>query len=113
MTHPFEFDPDAPRSHARRDFLRQLSIAATATLGLSSPRLVHALSDGTQILHPKAKADAIIVLWMGGGMGAPDTFDPKHYEPFEVGKPVAQVVSTFPSIPTAVDNIRISEGLEN
>ena len=46
-------------------------------------------------------------------MGAPDTFDPKHYEPFEVGKPVAQVVSTFPSIPTAVDNIRISEGLEN
>jgi hypothetical protein len=113
MMHPYEFDPDAPRSHARRDFLRQLSIAATATLGLSSPRLVHALSDGTQILHPKAKADAIIVLWMGGGMGAPDTFDPKHYEPFEVGKPVAQVVSTFPSIPTAVDNIRISEGLEN
>jgi hypothetical protein len=45
------------------------------------------------------------VLWMGGGMGAPDTFDPKRYEPFEVGKEVASVLSTFPSIRTSVDHI--------
>jgi hypothetical protein len=113
MMQHFEVDPTAPKSQARREFLKALSVAATTTLGMGSPQLIHAMSDGTKIIHPRAKADSVIVLWMGGGMGAPDTFDPKHYEPFEVGKPVAQVLSTFPSIPTVVDNIEISQGLEN
>jgi hypothetical protein len=50
---------------------------------------------------------------MAGGMAAPDTFDPKKYVPFEVGVPVAKVESTFPAIDTAVDNIKITEGLES
>ena len=50
---------------------------------------------------------------MGGGMAAPDTFDPKKYVPFEVGLPVGKVESTFPTIDTVVDDIRITQGLEN
>ena len=112
MIKHFEMDPTAPKSQARREFLKALSLAATTTLGLGVPNLLHAMPDGTKIIHPNAKADSIIVLWMGGGMGAPDTFDPKHYEPFEVGKPVAQVLSTFPSIRTVVDNIDIARDLK-
>ena len=46
-------------------------------------------------------------------MAAPETFDPKRYEPFEVGLPVEKVMSTFPAIDTVVDNIKITQGLEN
>ncbi|HEX3654949.1 MAG TPA: DUF1501 domain-containing protein [Pirellulales bacterium] len=63
--------------------------------------------------QPRPTADTCIVLWMAGGMAAPETFDPKRYVPFKVGLPVEQVMSTFPAIDTAVDNIKISEGLEN
>jgi hypothetical protein len=63
--------------------------------------------------QPRPTADTCIVLWMAGGMAAPETFDPKRYVPFKVDLPVEQVMSTFPAIDTAVDNIKISEGLEN
>ncbi|HEY5315492.1 MAG TPA: DUF1501 domain-containing protein [Pirellulales bacterium] len=63
--------------------------------------------------QPRPTADTCIVLWMAGGMAAPETFDPKRYVPFKVGLPVEKVMSTFPAIDTAVDNIKISEGLEN
>ena len=65
------------------------------------------------VAHPEAKADCLILLWMAGGMAAPDTFDPKRYLPFEQGLPVERVMSTFPSIPTAIDGVEITEGLEN
>jgi hypothetical protein len=50
---------------------------------------------------------------MAGGMAAPETFDPKRYTPFEVGVPSEKILCTFPSIDTAVDNIKISQGLEH
>lgn len=50
---------------------------------------------------------------MAGGMAAPDTFNPLAYQPFEVGVPVENIISTFPAIDTAVDPIKITEGLEN
>jgi hypothetical protein len=62
---------------------------------------------------PKATADSIILLWMAGGMAQTETFDPKKYTPYEPGLESKLVLSTFPSISTAVDNIRLSEGLEN
>lgn len=46
-------------------------------------------------------------------MAAPDTFDPKHYEPFRVGLPVADMLSTFPAIDTAVSGLQICQGLEH
>ena len=93
----------------RRDFLKQLGFASTAALA----------TNGTQawgnedIIHPAAKADSCILIWMAGGMAAPDTFDPKRYHPFEKGLDVNKILSTFPAIDTNVDGLQISEGLEN
>src|SRR5687767_8658474 len=93
----------------RREFLRSMSAAAAATLAMGEPRLRAAESP---VKHPAAKADACILLWMAGGMAAPETFDPKRYEPFEVGLPAEKILSTFPAIDTVVDGIKISQGLE-
>ncbi|MCB1228114.1 MAG: DUF1501 domain-containing protein, partial [Verrucomicrobiales bacterium] len=65
------------------------------------------------VTQPAAKADACILLWMAGGMAAPDTFDPKRYHAFEKGLEVSQMLSTFPAIDTAVDGLKICQGLEN
>ena len=98
-----------PESIQRRDFLKQLGLASTAALA----------TNGTQawgneaIIHPAAKADSCILIWMAGGMAAPDTFDPKRYYPFEKGLDVNKILSTFPAIDTNVDGLQISEGLEN
>jgi hypothetical protein len=98
---------------ARREFLQQLAAASTAALLAGEPRLLSTALGEEQIIHPKAKADSCILLWMGGGMAAPDTFDPKKYVAFEPGVPVAKVESTFPAIDTVVDHIKITAGLEN
>src|SRR5690606_21700058 len=97
---------------SRRDFLKTASAATLAAMASGAPRL--ALGDDHALVkHPEATADTCILLWMAGGMAAPETFDPKRYMPFEVGLPVEKVMSTFPAIDTVVDNIKISEGLEH
>lgn len=105
----FEIDPNAPESIVRRDFLKKLGAASTAAMMSGAPQLVR----GKDIEHPEAKADACILLWLAGGMAAPETFDPKRYAPFEKGMSVESVLSTFPAIDTAVDDIKICAGLEN
>jgi len=77
---------------------------ALAALAGSEPRLARA--------ETRATADSIIVLWMAGGMAQTETFDPKRYTPFEPGVRTETVLSTFPPIDTAADNIKISQGLE-
>lgn len=106
----FEFDPTAPRSVVRRDFLKQIAAASAAAWMTGEPRFVRAASDNPA--RP-ATADACILLWMAGGMAAPDTFDPKRYFPFEKGLEVSKMLSTFPAIPTSVDGLEICAGLEN
>lgn len=103
MSAPLPLDPE----NSRRDFLRKLAAASLAAWSAPAVRA----SGEAPVVHPKATADACIILWMGGGMAAPDTFDPKRYQPFEKGVEIAKVLSTFPSIPTAVDGVRICEGL--
>ncbi|MEZ4827996.1 MAG: hypothetical protein R3C61_17190 [Bacteroidia bacterium] len=56
-----------------------------------------------------ATADAVILLWMGGGMAHTETFDPKAYAPFEKGMESKRVLSTFPSVPTIVDGLHFSK----
>src|SRR5262249_52347565 len=89
------------------------SAAAAAALAAGEPRPLFADDKGEPVQHPKPTADACILLWMAGGMAAPETFDPKRYVPFEVGVPSEKIMSTFPAIDTAVDNIKITQGLEN
>ncbi len=103
----FAIDPEAPDSIVRRDFLRKLSAASAAAWMAGEPQLVR----GRELDHPEAKADACILLWMAGGMAAPETFDPKRYAPFEKGMAVDSVLSTFPAIDTSVDGLQISAGL--
>src|SRR5436853_278548 len=91
----------------RRDFLQGMTAAALTTLAAGQAR------PGEPVRQPAPTADTCILLWMAGGMAAPETFDPKRYTPFEVGVPSERILCTFPSIPTAVDGVRISEGLEN
>ncbi len=95
------------RSMNRRQFLAGMTAAGLATLPIGEPRA------GEPVAQPRPTADTCILLWMAGGMAGPETFDPKRYTPFEVGVPSERILCTFPSIPTAVDNIRISQGLEH
>lgn len=99
----------APGRWRRRDFLKTAGAATLSTLAAGAPRPALAAEP---VKHPEATADSCILLWMGGGMAAPDTLDPKRYEPFKVGLDVNRVLSTFPAIDTAVDNIKLTAGLE-
>src|SRR3954464_13845171 len=94
---------------SRRAYLRTASAATLSALAAGAPRLVRAESE--EKIEPKA--DTLIVLWMAGGMAHTETFDPKRYTAFEAGLKPDQVLSTFPQIDTVVDNIKLSEGLEN
>src|SRR3954447_26739565 len=97
---------------SRRDFLKTASAATLSALAASYPNLLRA-----EPTKPEEKitstADAVIVLWMAGGMAHTETFDPKKYTPFSKGLSPSKVLSTFPSIDTAVDNIKLSQGLES
>lgn len=92
----------------RRDFLKALSASTAAAWMARAPRL-----SAEEVKHPTATADSCILLWMAGGMAAPETFDPKRYQPFEKGVSMDKILSTFPAIRTSVDNIQICQGLEN
>src|SRR5439155_9037418 len=92
---------------SRRDFLRAGCAAGTAAL--LGPRLW--ASDEPRKLAPTA--DCLVLLWMAGGQAATETWDPKKYTPFERGMEAKAVYSTFKSIPTSVDGLRISEALPN
>jgi len=94
----------------RRDFLKTAGAATLSAVaaGYSKKLLAADIKEPT----PAATADTVIVLWMGGGMAHTETFDPKRYTPFEKGMAPDAFLSTFPSIDTVVDNIKLSQGLE-
>ena len=77
---------------ARRDFLKQLSAASAAALACKAPG---AWGETGTIVHPEAKADSCILIWLAGGMAAPDTFDPMRYFPFEKGQKIVAVDGCF------------------
>ena len=114
----FERDQALPDDVIRRDFMRQLFAASAAAWMTSEPKSLFGTEpqraeNQTGVLRTEPTADACILLWMGGGMAAPDTFDPKHYIPFQKGLPVKEMLSTFPAIDTAVPGLRICKGLES
>jgi hypothetical protein len=96
----------------RRDFLKTASAATLSALAAGAPRVVSGGQYGKNDAPP-ATADAMVVLWMAGGMAHTETFDPKRHVPFSKGMRASDVLSTFPSKPTAVDGVEFSEGLEH
>ena len=99
---------NAAPSWNRRDFLKTAGAATLSALAAGFPRALNA--ETIEKIQPTA--DTVIVLWMAGGMASTETFDPKRYTAYENGLPSSKVLSTFPSIDTAVDGIKISQGLE-
>ncbi len=98
------------RDFTRRQFVQGLSAATLGALAAGTPRVWGAAETKPRLLD--ATADCLVVLWMGGGMASTETFDPKRYTPFEKGLDPARVLSTFPALPTSVDGIQFTAGLE-
>jgi hypothetical protein len=86
----------------RRDFL-SASAAAAASLGAAS--LLRA--DDAQAKAPRGKAEHCIFIWLGGGAGQIDTWDPKA-----LGDPKAKKAgSYYPAIDTAIPGVQVCEHL--
>ena len=100
------------KKYNRRDFIKNTSSASLATI-LSSITAGSFLSSCSQKNKMPSTADSVILLWMGGGMAHTETFDPKEYAPYVKGMDANKMLSTFPKIPTSLDGVFISEGLEN
>lgn len=98
----------------RRRFLQTVGCSAAAcTEWFAGQPMARRVLAEDRRPAPAARADTLIVLWMAGGMAHTETFDPKRHVPYEKGMKAESVLCTFPSIDTAVDNIKISQGLEN
>jgi hypothetical protein len=103
-----------PSNWNRRDFIKRTSLATLAALaaGAPVPSILSGCNTKKKIINDST-ADTVILLWMAGGMAHTETFDPKKYTPFKKGMEGNSVLSTFPSLPTALDGIQFSEGLQS
>jgi len=95
----------------RRDFLKKTTAAAIAAMAVGAP--MTGLLSSCNRNKIVSKADSVILLYMSGGMAHTETFDPKRYTPFTKGMQANDVLSTFKSVPTILDGIQFSEGLES
>ena len=95
----------------RREFLKRTSAAAIAAMAMGAP--VTGLLSSCNSNKMQSTADSVILLYMSGGMAHTETFDPKRYTPFGKGMQANDVLSTFKSVPTVLDGIHFSEGLES
>jgi hypothetical protein len=87
--------------HTRREFLRD-----TAS-GLAVAGLPPALAKEHAVIVPKGKAEHCIFIWLGGGMGQMDTFDPKR-----LGDPKKKVAgSYYESVDTAIKGVKVCKHL--
>src|SRR3954467_7376894 len=93
----------------RRSFL-QSGLAATAGLGIAG--WPHPAAAAAPQLT-KGTADAVIYIWLPGGVAQTDTWDPKGYTPFRAGRKGAELRGTGKPIPTAADGVFLGEGLES
>src|SRR5262245_46052003 len=83
---------------SRRDFLRSGLLATAALASAESTRAV--------AKPPRGKADACIMLWLGGGSAQIDTWDPKRR-----GDGKKKPGSYYDSIPTAISGANVCEHL--
>ncbi len=95
----------------RRNFLKTTSAATIAALGASMP--LSGLLSSMKPIGKTSTADTVILLWMGGGMAHTETFDPKKFTAFSTGMKSNDVLSTFQSVPTVLDDVYFSEGLQS
>lgn len=101
------------RNWNRRDFIRQSGASILAAMAAGAPVSGLLTGCGKAKAGVNSTADTVILLWMAGGMAHTETFDPKRYTPFEVGMEGDRVLSTFKPVPTVLDDVYFSEGLES
>lgn len=92
--------------------MKKTSAAAIAAMAAGAP-LAGLLSSCGDKQTLASTADTVILLYMAGGMAHTETFDPKRFTPFTKGMQSNDVLSTFRSVPTILDGIHFSEGLES
>lgn len=85
----------------RREYIATSAAALGAAAFMKAPR-------AESIAHyPMGKATNVISIWLGGGMGQVDTFDPKP-----IGDPKKNIAgSLYESIDTAVPGVQVCEHL--
>jgi hypothetical protein len=98
----------------RRQFI-QTSAAAAAGAGLARYSFADAPAEAVAKAAVKLvpKADAMIHLWLPGGIAQTDTWDPKKYTPFRPGMKGSELLGTCEAIPTSADGVFLGKGLEN
>ncbi len=96
----------------RRQFIQRASAATMAAIAAGAP-IASILSSCSSGPSSDATADTVILLWMAGGMAHTETFDPKRFTPYEKGLDGNRVLSTFKAIPTVLDGIDFSDGLQS
>jgi len=86
--------------------MRRRGFLATTGTAAAAASLVGTAHAETPI---RGQAEHVISIWLGGGMGAGDTFDPK-----QKGDPAKKVAgSYYDSIPTAVSGVKVCEHLSH
>jgi hypothetical protein len=91
----------------RRQFLKS-TLAAGAAAAL--PRFSFADSTTKPALIPKA--DAMVLIYLPGGICQRDMWDCKKHTPFTAGMKGSELLGTCPIIPTSADGITLGAGLE-
>jgi len=90
----------------RRQCLATAAAAVAPAVARSLPPMASA-SEPAQPPRPRGQAEHVISIWLGGGMGQIDTFDPKRR-----GDPKNNVAgSYYDAIDTAVDGVRVCQHL--
>lgn len=83
----------------RRDFLK---LGAGGLFGLTLPQLLRLQASASPVEQQKRRANAVILLWLGGGPSHQDIWDLKPEAP-------EGIRSQFKPIPTKADGVCISE----
>src|SRR4051794_36249333 len=97
----------------RRDFLRS-TLAAGAAAAL--PRIAVGELPATRPTTRPAlvpKADAMVVIYLPGGISQRDMWDCKRHTPFAPGMKGSDLLGTCPIINTSADGIQLGVGLAN
>ncbi len=85
---------------------RNVMASAASAAFLAS---LNANGEDASIAVPKATAEHVISIWLGGGMGQIDTFDPKQRGDAKAKKPG----SYYDAIDTAVSGVQVCEHFQN
>src|SRR5437867_2455245 len=98
----------------RREFIHT-GVAAAAGTSVARYAFADAPAEATAKAAVKfiPKADAMIHIWLPGGIAQTDTWDPKKYTPFRPGMKGSELLGTCEAIPTSADGIFLGKGLEN